>query len=294
MVSKSQYGEREVKACKSVLLELVHLLGEIKDEMVIIGGWAPTFLFPKSDDPHVGSLDIDVALDFSKIPDDTYQTILKAFLNRGYTQDKEQPFRFFRKVKIAGAFQADAFQSNAFQVPIEVEVDLMAGEYGGTGKGRRTQKVQDIRARKARGCDLAFDASITVTLEGELPDGGKDKVSFKVAGIVPFLVMKGMAMFERMKEKDAYDIYYCVEHYSGGVEGLAAEFRPHIKNKLVTEGLEKIRSKFASIEHIGPKWVADFLEVADKEDRDIIMRRAYEKINDLLNILKIGSWGEKA
>lgn len=292
MVSKSQYGEREVKACKAVLLELVHLLGEIKDEMVIIGGWTPTFLLPQSDEPHVGSLDIDVALDFSKIPDDTYQTILKAFLNRGYTQDKEQPFRFFRKV-VEGAFQSDAFQFNAFQVPIIVEVDLMAGEYGGTGKGRRTQKVQDIRARKARGCDLAFDASITVTLEGELPDGGKDKASFKVAGIVPFLVMKGMAMYDRMKEKDAYDIYYCVEHYPGGVEGLAEEFMPHIKNKLVIEGLEKIRSKFASIEHVGPKWVADFLEVADKEDRDIIMRRAYEKVNELLGILRISSWEEK-
>ncbi|MBI5026516.1 MAG: hypothetical protein HZC12_07300 [Nitrospirae bacterium] len=282
MVSKSQYGDKEIKACKAVLLELVHLLGEIKDEMVIIGGWAPTFLFPQSDDPHVGSLDIDVALDFSKIPDDTYQTILKAFLKRGYTQDKEQPFRFFRKVKIEGT------------EPINVEVDIMAGEYGGTGKGHRTQKVQDIRARKARGCDLAFDSSITVTLEGELPDGGKDKVSFKVAGIVPILVMKGMAMFGRMKEKDAYDIYYCIEHYPGGIEGFASEFTPHIKNKLIIEGLEKIRSKFASVEHIGPKWVADFLEVADKEDRDIIMRRAYEKISELLDILRISSWEEKA
>jgi hypothetical protein len=277
MVSKSQYGEREVKACKAVLLEIVHLLGEIKDEMVIIGGWTPTFLFPQSDDPHIGSLDIDVALDFSKIPDDTYQTILKAFLKRGYTQDKEQPFRFFRKVTIEG------------KEPVSVEVDLMAGEYGGTGKGHRTQKIQDIRARKTRGCDLAFGSSITVTLEGELPDGGKDKVSFKVAGIVPFIVMKGMAMYDRMKEKDAYDIYYCVEHYPGGVEGLVSEFRPHLKNKLIIEGLEKIRSKFASIEHIGPKWVADFLEVADKEDRDIIMRRAYEKISELLDILKISS-----
>ena len=277
MVSKSQYGEREVKACKAVLLEIVHLLGEIKDEMVIIGGWTPTFLLPQSDDPHIGSLDIDVALNFSNIPDDTYQTILKAFLKRGYTQDKEQPFRFFRKVTIEG------------KEPISVEVDLMAGEYGGSGKGHRTQKIQDIRARKARGCDLAFNSSITVTLEGELPDGGKDKVSFKVAGIVPFLVMKGMAMYDRMKEKDAYDIYYCVEHYPGGVEGLVSEFRLHLKNKLIIEGLEKIRSKFASIEHIGPKWVADFLEVADKEDRDIIMRRAYEKISDLLDILKISS-----
>jgi hypothetical protein len=49
------------------------------------------------------------------------------------------------------------------------------------------------------------------------------------------------------------------------------------------------KSKFASIEHIGPKWVADFLEVADKEDRDIIMRRAYEKISEILDILKISS-----
>jgi len=234
-----------------------------------------TFLLPQADDPHVGSLDIDVALNFSKIPDDTYQTILRTLLRRGYTQDKEQPFRFFRNVKIEGS------------EPINVEINLMAGEYGGTGKTHRTQKVQDVRARKARGCDLAFDGSVNVTLEGELPNGGKDRVRFRVAGIVPFLVMKGMAMYERMKEKDAYDIFYCVEHYPKGVKGLAKEFKPYIRNKLVVEGLEKIRSKFASIEYIGPKWVADFLEVADKEDRDVIIRRAYEKISELLDLLHI-------
>jgi len=281
MVSKSQYGEREVNACKAVLIELVHLMGEIKDEMVIIGGWTPVFLLPQAEEPHVGSLDIDVALNFSKIPDDTYQTLLKAFMKRGYTQDKEQPFRFFRKVKVKEG------------EIINVEVDLMAGEYGGTGKGRRTQKVQDVRARKARGCDLAFDASITVTLEGELPEGGKDKVSFKVSGIVPFLVMKGMAMYDRMKEKDAYDIFYCVEHYPGGVRKLASEFEPYIKNKLVIESIGKIKSKFASVEHVGPTWVADFLEKTDKEDREIIMRRAYEKVSELLNVLKISEWEEK-
>jgi len=299
MVSKSQYGDREVKACKSVLLELVHLMGELKDEMVIIGGWTPSFLFPMqakgvfdpavfdpaifdTDEPHIGSLDIDVALNFSKIQDDTYQTILKAFLKRGYTQDKDQPFRFFRNVRVEGSD------------PVDVEVDFMAGEYGGTSKGHRTQQVQDIRARKARGCDLAFDSSITVTLEGELPDGGKDKVSFKVAGIVPFLVMKGMALHDRMKEKDAYDIYYCVEHFPGGNEKLSAEFSSFLKNKLVLEGLGKIRGKFASVKHVGPVWVADFLEITEKEDREIVMRRAFEKINELLNALRISSWEERS
>lgn len=100
-------------------------------------------------------------------------------------------------------------------------------------------------------------------------------------------------MHDRMKEKDAYDIYYCLTHYPGGAKKLAKEFLPHIKNKLIIEGLEKIRSKFASIEHVGPKWVADFLEIEDKEDRDIIMRWVYEEITEFLNLLGIASWKER-
>src|SRR3989337_726932 len=137
MVSKSQYRELDVRACKAVLLELVRLLAELKEEMVLIGGWAPTFLLPQSSEPHIGSLDIDVALNFAMIPDDTYQTIMKAFLKRDYVQDKQQPFRFFRTVKTEGTES------------IIVELDLMAGEYGGTGRGHRMKKDQDGRARKA-------------------------------------------------------------------------------------------------------------------------------------------------
>lgn len=278
MVSRSDYGEREVEACRSVLLELVHVLGEFKDHMIIIGGWVPTFLFPRAEERHVGSLDIDVALDFKEIPDDSYQTILTALLKNGYVQDPRQPFRFYRKMKTLDDSE------------ITVEIDLMAGEYGGTGKGRRTQSVQNVRARKARGCDLAFTNSVAVALEGGRPGGGRDKSSFRVAGIVPFLVMKGMALFDRRKEKDAYDIFYCIEHFVGGPEALADEFAPSSKNLLIQEGLAKIRSKFASVDHIGPKWVADFLEIADKEEREIVIRRAYEKTMGLLELLDIKEW----
>jgi hypothetical protein len=102
--------------------------------------------------------------------------------------------------------------------------------------------------------------------------------------------MKGMAMFDRMKEKDAYDIYYCIEHFAGGPEALADEFAPFSKNLLVREGLAKIRSKFASIDHIGPKWVADFLEIVDRKEREIVIRRAYEKAKGLLDLLGIEEW----
>ena len=278
MVSRSDYGEREVATCRSVLLELIHVLGEFKEHMIIIGGWVPTFLFPRAEERHVGSLDIDVALDFAHIPADSYQTILTALLKNGYVQDPRQPFRFYRKMKTLDGSE------------MTIEVDFMSGEYGGTGKSRRTQRVQNVRARKARGCDLAFVNSVAVTLEGERPGGGRDKADFQVAGIVAFLIMKGMALFDRSKEKDAYDIYYCIEHFVGGPEAMAREFALSSKNLLVREGLAKIRSKFASIHHIGPKWVADFLEISDKEEREIIMRRAYEKTASLLDLLGINEW----
>ena len=233
MVNKSHYEGREIEVCRRVLVEIIHLLSEFKEDMVLIGGWIPTFLIPQSDEPHVGSLDIDLAFDFTKIPDDTYRTILELLLKKDYTQDEDQPFRFFRDVIMEDGGS------------IKVEVDLMAGEYGGMGKKGRTQKVQDVRAGKVRGCDLAFNSAVTVSIEGFLPEGGKDKVSFKVAGIVPFLVMKGIAMHGRMKEKDAYDIFYCIDHFPGGVEKLIEAFKPFTGNTLVLEGLGKIRSKFA-------------------------------------------------
>lgn len=149
-----------------------------------------------------------------------------------------------------------------------------------------TQRIQGILARKVRGCDLAFEMPSEVTVEGTLPEGGKDSVTVRVASIVPFLVMKGMALDERLKEKDAWDIYYCVQNYPGGLDALVDEFKPHINHGLVLEGLEKIAQHFASENHVGPKFVADFEEVVDPEEREFLQRDAYERVNYLL--VKLG------
>jgi hypothetical protein len=53
------------------------------------------------------------------------------------------------------------------------------------------------------------------------------------------------------------------------------------------------KSKFASVEHICPKLVADFLKVTEREYRDISVRQAYEKINEHLGLLHISAWKER-
>jgi hypothetical protein len=46
-----------VEVARSVLIELMHLLGEYRDDIVIIGGWVPELLLPQEPHRHVGSMD---------------------------------------------------------------------------------------------------------------------------------------------------------------------------------------------------------------------------------------------
>lgn len=256
-ITRINYSTEIVSAARSVLLELAHLLGEYRDDMVVVGGWVPELLLPESSRPHVGSVDVDLALNHLSLQEHRYRTLKQLLLQRGYRQDEQQPFIFYRTVPTTSG-------------NVVVQVDLLAGEYEGTGRSHRTQRFEDARARKARGCDLAFELFSEVKVQGRLPGGGDDQVLVRVAGIVPFLVMKGMALADRIKEKDAWDIYYSVRNYPGGLDALVQEFRPHVTHGLVQEGLQKIAEKFASPTHVGPKWVADFEEISDDEERQRI------------------------
>ena len=90
-----------------------------------------------------------------------------------------------------------------------------------------------------------------------------------------------------MKEKDAWDIYYCLVHHPNGLDRLIDEFRTYVDNNLVRRDLLKISDKFASPEHVGPKQVADFEAITDGEEREALQRDAFERVNYLLEKLGI-------
>ncbi len=273
MVTVDDYNELAVQAARSVLLEILRVLGEYKDSIVLIGGWVPQMLFPNSEDLHTGSIDVDLAMDHEKLTDEGYRSINDLLLSRGYKRGK-QPFIFHRSVRVSG-------------VEIDVGVDLLSGEYGGTGKSHRHQKIQNVHARKVRGCDLVFKDPVEREIAGRLPGGSLDSAVVKVASIVPFITMKAIVLDERLKEKDAYDIYYCLKQYAEKLEDLVPEFQSRMKNKLVREGLEKLAKNFASTEHTGPRFVSDFQNVADEEERAMLERDVFERVDFLLRKLGI-------
>ncbi len=280
MVKKGDYSQLGVEACSSVLIELITILGEFRDNIVLIGGNVPPLLIPDARDRHPGSLDVDIALDFRNISSTTYMTIVETLKSRGYYQSDRQPFIFYRDIDMRNG------KKNT------VQIDLMAGEYGGTGRGHRHQKVQDALVRKVRGCDLVFDTPLKVKLKGSLPNGATNEVTIKIPSVGPFLVTKGMALCDRLKEKDAFDIFFCCRYFPGGIESLAEAVRPILSNKLAQEGLGKIKAKFNEINSIGPIGVADFMEPEGREEQARIQREAFELVNKLMELLKIEVFSE--
>ncbi|RKZ91287.1 MAG: hypothetical protein DRQ40_10045 [Gammaproteobacteria bacterium] len=259
-----------VDAAYSALLELMRVLGEYRDEIVIIGGWVPYLIADDPNDPlskHPGSMDIDLALDHKKLAEAGYQTIAGLLTDAGYKQEGDQPFRFSKSVN-----------------SLVVYVDLLAGTYEGTGESHRTQKFQGVRAGKARGADLVFEIEPTrLRRVGTLPDGSEDAVTITVSSIVPFIVLKCFAMEDRMKAKDPFDIWYAINHFESGLESTIEAFQPHLTKGHVVQALRILKDKFRSFESWGPNSVGGFDSALTLEEQELRQRDAFEKVQALLN-----------
>jgi hypothetical protein len=258
-------------ACRSVLIEVLTILGKDLDKLAVVGGWVPELTFPHQG--HVGSLDVDLALDPTKLKPLAYESIRKKLVDAGYRQDTDVPNRFWRRVPNA---------------PDEIRVDIITGEFPDSAPQGARIPIQEMAVCKLRGIDLAFAFQHEVSVEGTLPEGGHNQVTARLPTISAYLCIKAIALSERKKEKDAYDIYFCVDHFPGGYRSLAAEFREKLDNPLIREGIGILRDKFARLDSIGPVWAAQVMEEATTGtgiDIETEQRRAFELVNALLNAI---------
>lgn len=264
------YSEGQKTAAYMVLGEIVNLLNEFSDNIRIIGGWVPTLIYPERD--HIGSIDVDVLLNQLEIKKaESYKTIKRLLVQNGYIKHPEKYFTFVKTVDVQG-------------VSYDVDVDFLSGKYGGDG-GNVSKHIDGIKALPATGGNFAFEfPPMDVKIEYVRADGALDSGHVNVISIVPYLVMKTMAL-GRGKPKDAYDIYCTIDYYPGGIKALAMEFIPYIDKELVQKMKEKLQEKFASINHSGPADIVSFLGIADEDEIARIKQDSYQKINYLVSSL---------
>jgi len=266
----------------SHLLELMIALGSYREGLVLVGGWVPYLLLKEyqptaADFKHVGSKDIDIAVNPKLIDEKGYASILELLKQRGYEQ----------KLNAQGQPILHSFVKNVVgsKGPEQIQIDFLGPEYGGTQKSKRHQRIQDdFLVHKARGADVMFDHAIDITLEGKLPSGAEGRTNIKMANIVGIMTMKGIVVGSRYQQKDAYDIHSLVLHYKSGPFSVAEEISPFKEHGLVKEALNSIREKFRSREAEGPSWVAEFFEIGD-EAAEQIKTQAYLQVQRFLTAL---------
>ena len=267
--NSTNYSEGQKEAAHRVLIELVNIFREYADDIRIVGGWVPDLMFP--DEGHVGSVDVDLLINHLTLKDSGYMNMARILRSNGYAEHPEKYFSFIKTIEID-------------DILYDVDVDILAGMYGGTQLKKRSQHVQGVRALKATGGNMAFEfPAQKIQVEAKRPDGALDTASVNVVAVVPYLVMKTAAL-GRGKAKDAYDIYFLIKHYQGGVRSLAKEFVPVSDRPMVQEMKEILRGKFASTEHAGPQDIVHFLD-AGNGDAEFIRRDAYEQIQALLQLI---------
>ena len=271
--TRDEYGSLEVAASRSVLLELVRILGEHRDNVIVIGGLVPGLLCPDAADPHSGSMDIDMIVDHRRVDQEAYSRIEDLLLEHGYRRDAEIPSRFIRSVVLD-------------KQELNVPVDLLAGRYSGTGSSHRHQRINELILRKIRGGDIVHNEPVVVEIAGRLPDGSKDTTRCRVVHPVYFVVLKVFAIENRLNNKDCYDLDYVLKHHAGGVDDLFKGFKRLVGTTILTEVVTVLEEKYASPEHRGPQAVAVFKGENDPRERDILARDVFERTTTLITGLR--------
>lgn len=259
--TRAAYTPAALEACLRVLGTLVAGLGPLGQRLVVVGGLVPTLLLEAQpapdpdadlgpDDPHPGTNDVDVVVQFG-VPDADDQQFyhgLEAVL-------KENGFE--------RALRNDGVGLSIWQWVRNVDGIATAVEFlaptdaanpdGGVGVGRMaadaaTRPGDEIGAFRITGAELAHRDAVDCELRVALLDnGGNRPVTVRVANLLPFLALKGLAVSGRVKDKDPFDIVWVLNHWAGGPAGAARAARqslvagdPHAR-----EGLQRLRDRFA-------------------------------------------------
>jgi predicted nucleotidyltransferase len=265
--TRHDYGERETEAARRVLVDLGQVLGSFfRDAVVVVGGWVPDLLIPDAAEMHVGSIDVDLALDVRRLRDGRYAEIVNSLLATRRYETTAMPFRLRANVTL-GDGGSD----------VVVDVDFLK-EAERRRRHDAAPLLPDFRPLDADACAAAFVSPALLPLDGRSIAGTENRVQLRVASVPSFLVMKAYALAGRDKPKDAYDFCYCLEHAPGGVEELAAAWNARRQDRLVTGALKHLREKFSSVSSYGPRQVAVFFDETTTEARDMRARRAFELV----------------
>jgi hypothetical protein len=253
------YKSEQVELVRATCLYVATKLGDIMDELVVIGGLVPSLLIEQDDlpdgtDAHVGTMDLDVGLTLALLDEGRYRTLTERLHRAGFEQDLNQqgkPTRQRWKIERRG----------------KVTVDFLIQPSLPDDRGGKLRNIEpDFAAVIAPGLHLAFQDRERIELSGRTIMGERATRKIWVCGPGAYVVLKSLAFRLRGENKDAYDLYYLVRNYKKGVDDVASRLRPLLGDPSAQQAIDILKDDFLAHGNVGPRRVAEFIMgVADDE-----------------------------
>ena len=225
-------------------------LGDLCNEVVVVGGLVPYLLVDQNDPPtllgtHAGTMDLDLGLALAILDEQRYQDLSTRLHGAGFSPD----------VNSAGNATLQRWVTNSGP---RVTIDFLIPPQAGNGQpGRMFHIESDFAAIITEGLDLAFHDRRSVSLAGYTLSQERATRNIPVCGSGAFTVLKALAFRNRGENKDAYDLHYVLSGLRAG--DVAQSLTPLLHDHRVRRALDTIRDDFTERDAVGPRRAAQFL-----------------------------------
>ena len=261
MISKPStrdgYGIEQLGFVHRTCLYIATKLGDLLDEIVVVGGLVPYLLvdqenLPSGLEPHVGTMDLDMGLALAILNCERYRELGRRLRDAGFEPEVNEQGNRRLQTWTAGT-------------PHPVTVDFLIPPVEERDKGGELRHFEsDLAAIVTPGLELAFKDRRWIELSGCLPSGAWATRKIPVCGPGAFTVLKALAFGNRTENKDAYDLFYV---WSGiGVPDVAEGLVPLQPNSYIEDALSVIERDFCHHDGLGPVATARFIAQTPDEN----------------------------
>lgn len=243
------YSPEQLKTVLATCLTLASILGDLLDDLVVVGGLVPSLLIDTKaarDDPHVGSLDVDVGLEVAMLDTGRYQAFAERLRGRDFEPDRNEQGNLTRQRWTHKRYR-------------NVKIDFLMAPVGDAAPGALQGLESDLAAVVTPGLPLAFRDRVRMPVGGRTLEDEAISRDIPVCGAGAFVVLKALAFRNRGENKDAYDLWYVLSHFGDSVEAVGARLRPLLDDENAREAIRVLAEDFATLDSIGPRRAAEFL-----------------------------------
>ncbi len=243
------YDRDSLALVRSTCLYVATKLGDLLDDIVIVGGLVPSLLvdqetLPWGLDPHAGTMDQDMGFSLAILKEQRYRELGLRLKDAGFEPDLNR----------AGNPTSQRWRT---QSQLSTTVDFLIPPSLDTDKGRELRNIEPgFAAVITPGLHIAFKDRRRVLLSGHTLLGERATRHVWICGPAAFTVLKALAFQSRGANKDAYDLIYTWRGL--GIESVARDIEPFLNDPHVDQALTVIKEDFTSHDAPGPRRAAAF------------------------------------